>query len=89
MYLIDIVQAPIMGMNACIRGMKNGRIYNFSNVRSPAGGFICVVGQFYQWSIYPTGEKDFPSPPETCQEGLIFDIVGDAIFLRGPAATYS
>ncbi len=34
-----------------------------------------MVGQFYQWSIYPTGEKDFPPPPETCKEGLIFNHV--------------
>jgi hypothetical protein len=46
-----------------------------------------MVDQFYKLAICPTGEKDFLSHPETCKEGLIFNNVGDAISLRGPAAT--
>jgi hypothetical protein len=37
-----------------IRGMKNGRTYDFSNRRFSV--WVLVV-PFYQWSICPKGEK--------------------------------
>lgn len=64
----------------------NGRIGSFPNGGFFVGHSVYVAGQFCQWPICPTGEKDFPSPPETCKEGISLNIVEDAIPLGGPAA---
>ena len=59
--------------------MINGHLWNLFNGGSYVGDFIDVVSQFYQWLVHPTGEKAFPSPPETGKERLIRSFVGNAI----------
>lgn len=50
--------------------MKNGGICEFSNHNHRFSVWVLVV-PILQRSIYPKGEKTFPSPPETYKEGLI------------------
>ena len=62
------------GGNVCGgKGVKNKRVGNISNGGFSAGELIFVAGQVYQWPVHSAGEKNCSSPPETCQEGLIFE----------------